>query len=325
MEEILRIESLTVAYRERAQVARACDRVTLSLGRGETLALVGESGSGKTTAALAVLDLVPSPGVIEHGRVLFEGIDLLAADESWRRSVRGRRISMIFQDAVSGLNPVLNIGKQVEEIVRTHMSVTKTESRRMAAEALRRQGLWDADRIMAAYPHQLSGGMCQRVMIAIATVLRPDIIIADEPTSSLDVTVQAEILHELNELRRNLGISILLIAHDLGVVARMADRVAVMYAGRIIETGATTDIFSAPAHPYTAALMAARPPAIGERRTLQVIRGTPPDLASLTGECAFLPRCPKAVSACRTEPWPTLTATSAGGTVACFNPMYSGA
>ena len=324
MDEILRIEDLTVVYRSRDGAARAADGVTLSLHRGETLAIVGESGSGKTTVALAALDLVPSPGVIESGRVLFEGIDLLAADDEWRRGVRGRRISMIFQDATSGLNPVLNIGLQVEEIVRTHLSVTKQESRRMAAEALRRQNIWDTDRVMDAFPHQLSGGMCQRVMIAIATVLRPDVIVADEPTSALDVTVQAQVLHELRELRRNLGISMMLITHDLGVVAQMADRVAVMYAGRIVELGATEQIFASPAHPYTAALMNARPRLDGDRRQLQAIRGAPPDLASLTGECAFLPRCAKALNECRTEPWPTLVTTGSSA-VACFNPMYGSA
>jgi len=325
MDDILRIEDLRVYYRERDRTVKAVDGVDLALHRGHTLALVGESGCGKTTLALATLDLVSRPGAVESGRVLYEGRDLLRLHADELRAVRGRRIAMIFQDAVAGLNPVLNVGSQVEEMIRTHMKVPKRESRRMAADALRAQGLSDVERLMDAYPFQLSGGMCQRVMIAIATVLHPDIIIADEPTSSLDVTVQAGILRELEELKRKLGISILLITHDLGVVAQIADEMAVMYAGRIVEQGAVRDVFARPTHPYTAALLAARPRIDGAREPLRTIRGTPPDLAELTGECAFLPRCPKAINVCRTEPWPSLTNAAAGHPVACYNPMFHGA
>jgi len=303
---------------------KAVDGVALALPRGKTLAIVGESGCGKTTIALAALNMVPDAGSIESGRVLFDGADILSMGADEVRRIRGRRISMIFQDPVSGLNPVLSIGTQVEEMVRAHLDVPKKESRRIAREALVRQGLSEADRLMNAYPFQLSGGMCQRVMIAIATVLSPDVIIADEPTSALDVTVQAAILRELDELKERLGASILLITHDLGVVAQMADRVAVMYAGRIVEEAPAEELFARPAHPYTAALMAARPRLDGRvDERLQQIRGTPPDLAELTGECAFLPRCNKAVSACRTQPRPALSTTPRDQHVAaCYNPMY---
>lgn len=192
----------------------------------------------------------------------------------------------------------------------------------MTIEALRRQGLPNPERMMESYPFQLSGGMCQRVMIAIATVLKPSVIIADEPTSALDVTVQAAILRELNDLKRDIGASILLIAHDLGVVAQMADDVAVMYAGRIVERAPAGEVFARPLHPYMAALLAARPRLDGDRRPLQMIRGAPPDLAELTGMCAFLPRCTKAVNECRTEAWPPLRATVPGHEAACYNPMF---
>jgi oligopeptide/dipeptide ABC transporter ATP-binding protein len=319
---ILRIEDLRVTYRERERNVRAVDGVSLSLRRGSTLALVGESGCGKTTVALSILKLVPQPGSIDTGRILLDGADLLSMRANELRRVRGRAISMVFQDAMAGLNPVLSIGAQVEEIVRAHHDVSKRESRTMAVTALRAQGLANPEQLMDSYPFQLSGGMCQRVMIAIATILQPHVIIADEPTSALDVTVQAGILRELDQLKRTLGASILLITHDLGVVAQLADEVAVMYAGRIVEQASARAVFARPAHPYTAALLAARPRLDGSRRPLQPIRGTPPDLATLTGECAFLERCTKAVNQCRSEPWPALAATAPDHDAACFNPMF---
>jgi oligopeptide/dipeptide ABC transporter ATP-binding protein len=325
LDDILRIEDLRVYYYERERTIKAVDGVDLALRRGETLAVVGESGCGKTSIALAILNLVPKPGVIESGRVLYDGNDIRALPADELRAIRGRRISMIFQDPQGGLNPVLNIGSQVEEIIRTHLDVPKRESRRMAAEALRRQGLPEVDRLMESYPFQLSGGMCQRVMIATATVLHPDVIIADEPTSALDVTVQASILRQLNDLKRNLGISIVLITHDLGVVAQMADDMAVMYAGRVVEQGDARSVFAGAAHPYTSALLAARPRIDGGPGPLQAIKGVPPDLAELDGQCAFLPRCPKAINACRTQPWPALEKGDAGHPVACYNPMFHGA
>jgi len=322
MDEILRIEDLRVYYHERDRTVRAVDGVDLSLRQGRTLAIVGESGCGKTSTALAVLDLVAAPGRIHSGRVLFGDRDLLSLSRDELRSVRGRQISMIFQDPVGGLNPVMSIGAQVAEMVRTHLHVSSKESKRVTLEALRQQNLAEPERVAAAYPFQLSGGMCQRVMIAIATVLRPQVIIADEPTSALDVTVQAAILRELDDLKHRLGASIVLITHDLGVVAQMADEVAVMYAGRIIERAAAEDVYARPRHPYTSALLAARPRLDEPGRPLRQIRGTPPDLANLSGECAFLPRCSKAISACRGEPWPALAELAPGHAAACFNPMF---
>ena len=325
MEPVLRIEELRVYYKDREKEIRAVDGVDLALHAGKTLALVGESGCGKTTVALSILNLVPTAGRIRSGRVLLDGRDVLALSSDELRRVRGRAISMIFQDPVSGLNPVMTIGAQVEEIIRTHTSMAKRESRATAAAALRAQGLANAEGLMDAYPFQLSGGMCQRVMIAIATVLRPRVIIADEPTSALDVTVQAQILRELDTLRETLGAAILLITHDLGVVAQLADDVAVMYAGRIVEHGGAEAVFSRPSHPYTAALMDARPRLDGGGGRLRAIRGAPPDLAVLDGGCAFLPRCPKAVSICRTDPWPGLLEVAPAHVSACYNPMFHGA
>jgi oligopeptide/dipeptide ABC transporter ATP-binding protein len=321
-EPILKIEDLSVAYRERGRTLRAADGVSLTLDRGSTLALVGESGCGKTTVGLSILNLLPFPGAIDSGRVLLDGRDVLSMPADELRRVRGRRISMIFQDPIAGLNPVLSIGAQVEEIVRTHQDLPKRESRGRTIEALRKQGLPNPEQLMSQYPFELSGGMCQRVMIAIATVLQPQVIVADEPTSALDVTVQAGILRELNELKRDLGASILLITHDLGVVAQMADEVAVMYAGRIVERAAVREIYARPAHPYMAALLAARPRLDADRRPLQPIRGAPPDLGELTGECGFLPRCTKAINQCRSEPWPRLEEIAPSHTAACFNPVF---
>jgi oligopeptide/dipeptide ABC transporter ATP-binding protein len=321
---LLAIDNLSVRYHERTRVVRAVDALSLSVDRGRALAIVGESGCGKTTLALAILGLLPDNAQVSGGAISFDGSDLRQAPAEDVRRLRGRVISMIFQDAVSGLNPVLTIGTQVEEIVRTHLDVPKRESRAMTLEALRRQGLSEPERLMAAYPFQLSGGMCQRVMIAIATVLRPALIIADEPTSSVDVTVQAAILRQLEDLRSEMGTTILLITHNLGVVARIADDVAVMYAGRIVEQAPAQEIYESPSHPYTSMLMAARPRLDSEHRPLQQIKGTPPDLAALTGECAFLPRCPKAVTACRTDAWPPLSEQAPAHLAACYNPMFRG-
>ena len=319
---ILQIDDLHVAYRERGRTVRAADGVSLTLERGSTLALVGESGCGKTTLGLSILNLLPTGGSIDSGHILLDGRDILTMRADDLRRIRGRQISMIFQDPIAGLNPVLSIGAQVEEIVRTHRDLPKRESRALTIQALQRQGLPNAERLMDQFPFELSGGMCQRVMIAIATVLQPRVIIADEPTSALDVTVQAGILQQLNQLKQELGASILLITHDLGVVAQMADEVAVMYAGRIVEQCPVQEIYARPAHPYMAALLAARPRLDADRRPLQPIRGAPPDMSELTGECAFLPRCTKAVNECRTEPWPRLREISPRHVAACYNPVF---
>jgi oligopeptide/dipeptide ABC transporter ATP-binding protein len=294
---------------------RAVDGVDFTVNEGETLGLVGESGCGKTTVALAMLNLLPTAGRIVSGQILLDDGDILALQGDDLRKIRGRAISMIFQDPVSGLNPVMSIGAQVEEIVRTHLAVPKRESRRMAADALREQGL-QPERLMDAYPFQLSGGMCQRVMIAIATILRPRVIIADEPTSALDVTVQAQILRELDELKRTLNASILLITHDLGVVAQLCDRVGVMYAGQLVEVAPVAEIFRAPRHPYTQALLAALPTTGQARGALRVIEGRVPDLIDPPPGCRFAPRCPYRMPEC--DRVPLLAAESSDHRIACW-------
>jgi oligopeptide/dipeptide ABC transporter ATP-binding protein len=247
---------------------------------------------------------------------------MLSLSERELRRLRGREISMIVQDPVSGLNPVLSIGEQVEEIITAHATVPKSEARRMVYDALERVGLSGPEQLTKRYPYELSGGMSQRVIIAIATVLNPRVIIADEPTSALDVTVQAGILSELERLRQERSISILLITHDLGIVAQMADEVVVLYAGRVAERGRTRDVLRSPRHPYTWSLMAALPRVDEAKRPLEPIKGSPPDMAELPDECAFLPRCRKAISVCRTAPSPPLTELAPDQHVACHNPVY---
>ncbi|MBI4571092.1 MAG: ABC transporter ATP-binding protein [Chloroflexi bacterium] len=318
---LLEVRELYAEYGNGPKPAKAVDGVSFALREGSTLALVGESGCGKTTTALAILGLLPYPGRVVSGEIHFAGQDLRALPPGELRSLRGREISMIFQDPQNGLNPVLSIGQQVEEIITTHTPASKAEARGLVQDALRRVGLRDPDRLVEQYPFQLSGGMSQRVMIAIATVLNPRVIIADEPTASLDVTVQAGILDELRRLRDDRGASILLITHNLGVVAQMAEEVAVMYAGRIAEQGATRDVLRRPLHPYTWSLLGTMP-RLDRDRPLQSIKGAPPDPAELPDECAFIPRCRKAMMTCRTSPSPPLVELAPGQRAACYNPVY---
>jgi oligopeptide/dipeptide ABC transporter ATP-binding protein len=320
-EAILEVRDLSVHYAHGPKRAKAVDDVSFSLHRGAVLALVGESGCGKTTLALAILGLLPFPGQVVGGEIRFDGRDLLSLPEAELRPLRGRAISMIFQDPVAGLNPVLPIGQQVEEVMTTHLRASKHQARSMAHEALRRAGLADPERLSKRYPYQLSGGMCQRVVIAIATALNPSVIIADEPTSALDVTIQAGILSELQRLRREQDVAILLITHDLGVVAQMADEVAVMYAGRIAEQGPTREVYRHPRHPYTWSLFATLPRVDRADRPLLPIRGAPPDPSELPDECAFIPRCRKALSLCRERPSPPLEELAPGHRAACYNPV----
>src|SRR5215216_6605034 len=276
---ILQVRDLSAAFFGKEGTVRAVSDISFDLEPGKVLAVVGESGCGKSSLALALLRLLPFPGKVTGGGISFEGRDLMLAGEEELRRIRGRRISMIFQDPVSGLNPVLPIGKQVEEILTSHLEIPKRERKQRVIEVLRHVGLADAERIADSYPFHLSGGMCQRVMIAMATALNPSVVIADEPTSALDVTVQAQILNELDALRAQRGTAIVLITHDLGVVAQMADEVAVMYAGGFIEEGEVEQIYRAPRHPYTWALLSTLPRLDGRHGQLHAIPGVPPNLA----------------------------------------------
>lgn len=323
---LVRIQDLRTHFFTPEGVAKAVNGVNLTLRRGRTLAIVGESGCGKTTLALSLMRLVPYPGRVVGGQVLLGGQDILQMTDDQLRKLRGRVISMIFQDPQSGLNPVLSIGEQVVEIITNHLPISKSEAKRQALAALAQMGLPDPERIADSYPFQLSGGMCQRVMIAIATTLNPEVLIADEPTANLDVTVQAGILRELELLKQRQHTAILLITHDLGVVARVADDVAVMYGGSIVESGDPISIFHRPQHPYTWALLSTLPRVDRNRsgEQLPYIRGSPPDLIGLPDECPFLPRCNKAVVACRTQPMPPLEEAEPGHFVACYNPVWHG-
>jgi len=320
---VLHVEELRAHFFTPEGVVKAVNGVSFDLPRGSTLAILGESGCGKTSLALAILNLLPHPGRIVAGRVFLEGVDISGLKDEEIRRLRGRDIAMIFQDPVSGLNPVLPVGVQVEEIITTHLAVPRREAKRRSLEVLSQMGLPDPEQVADSYPFHLSGGMCQRVMIAIATALNPKVLIADEPASALDVTVQAAILHELEELRRRHGTSILLITHDLGVVAQMAQRVAVMYAGSIVESGDSAQIFQRPRHPYTWALLSSRPRLDRDhhRRPLPSIPGSPPNLLELGEECPFVPRCPKALNRCRQEPAPPLARLAPNHLAACYNPV----
>jgi peptide/nickel transport system ATP-binding protein/oligopeptide transport system ATP-binding protein len=319
---VLQIDHLTAHYVKKKVAVQAVNDVSLTLKRGRILGIVGESGSGKSTLGLSILNLLPYPGKIVSGHIYLNGKDLTELNNSQMRSVRGRQVSMIFQDPLSGLNPVLPVATQIEELLSSHLDLSKAEMRQQVYEILRHVGLPDPERVAGYYPYQLSGGMAQRVMIGIATALNPQVVIADEPTSSLDVTIQAAILFDLQRLKQERGMSIILITHDLGVIAQVADDVAVMYAGSIVEIGPVRTIFGTPRHPYTWSLLATVPHLHHRRDRLPDIKGMPPDLTKLPAECPFLPRCPKAILTCRTDPAPRLTEVAPGQLAACYNPVY---
>ena len=322
-EHILDVRNLTVRYKSKDATVHAVDDVSFTLERGKVLALIGESGAGKTTAGMSVLRLLPPEADVLSGQVIFDGRDLLSLPENELRALRGKRIAMIFQDPVAGLNPVISIGDQVAEMLTSHTKVGKKDAKRQALEILNNVGLSDPDRIARSYPFQLSGGMCQRVMIGIATALDPEVIIADEPTSALDVTIQAQILHQLNTLRNERGTAILLITHDFGVVAQMADDVAVLYGGRVVETGDVEEMHDRPWHPYTHALLATLPRLHETRGHLHAIPGNPPELTAPPEHCPFIPRCPKVMTICRESPAPELvTRNGTAHMVACYNPIW---
>ncbi len=315
---LLDVSGLSVSFRIDRGTVRAVDNVSFHVDAGETLAIVGESGSGKSVTALSLLRLLDAAGSIDAGQIVFDGEDLLLLDTRAIRAIRGDRIAMIFQEPMSSLNPVLTIGQQVAEPIRLHRGTPWKEALREAQRLLNRSRIPDAAARLKNYPHQFSGGMRQRAMIAMALACRPKLIIADEPTTALDVTVQAQILELLKELTREADSALILITHDLGVVARYADRVAVMYGGRIVETATARDLYGTPHHPYTQGLMASIPGVEGTiGRRLRTIDGQPPDLARLPPGCAFAPRCERATDACRASV-PPLEPVGEGRLAACI-------
>ena len=307
---LLEIEGLRTGFRTRTGPAWAVDGIDLTVRRGTTVCLVGESGSGKTVTALSILRLVPSPpGQIAAGSIRFEGEDLLKMPEKEMRHIRGNRISMIFQEPMTSLNPVFTIGNQVAEVIRLHQKIPYREAKDRAVAMLSRVGLPSPEKTMKDYPNELSGGMRQRAMIAMALSCRPDLLIADEPTTALDVTIQAQILDLMGELQEQMGMSILFISHDLGIVAHTADEVAIMYAGRVVEYAPVAALFEAPRHPYTAGLLRSLPRKrtdFRNRRPLEAIAGRVPDLTRLPRGCRYQERCEWAVDKCRKEEPPLL-------------------
>jgi oligopeptide transport system ATP-binding protein len=301
-EGLLEVDGLAVEFPTRDGLVAAVNGVGFTVGRGETLAVVGESGSGKSVTAQAVMGLIERPGRVTAGVVRFQGVDLLRLSEEERRQVRGRRMAMIFQDPLSALNPVYSVGFQIGEMFRIHEGLSRQGAKRRAVDLLDRVRIPSAAERVGDFPHQFSGGMRQRVMIAMAIALGPELLIADEPTTALDVTVQAQILELLDGLRAETGMGLVLITHDLGVAAETADRVAVMYAGRVVETGPAVEVLTSPRHPYTEGLLASLPQGEGRLgRRLEPIGGAPPSLSHIPPGCPFHPRCPYAVDQCRVE------------------------
>ena len=304
MKALLEVRNLRTTFLTRGGLVRAVDGVSWDVRQGETVALVGESGCGKSVSALSIMRLVAPPaGQIEGGEILYKGRDLLKLSEPEMRHVRGREIAMVFQEPMTSLNPVLSIGRQLTEGLEIHMQMTVPQARARAVELLGMVGIPDPQRRLAQYPHHFSGGMRQRMMIAMALACNPSLILADEPTTALDVTIQAQILELMRDLSQRLGVAMLIITHNLGVVARYADRVNVMYAGRIIEQAAAAELYADPRHPYTLGLLRSVPRLDEPRRArLDPIDGQPPDLTRLPQGCAFAPRCAYRVERCSEVP-----------------------
>jgi oligopeptide transport system ATP-binding protein len=321
---LLEVRGLRTHFHTDAGEIRAVDGVSFDVHAGETTAIVGESGSGKSVTALSILRLIPSPpGEIVDGEIRFEGNDLLAMSEAEMRGVRGNRIAMIFQEPMTSLNPTLTVGRQIVEPIEVHQSVSRKSLMEHCLNLLRKVRIPDPEQSADAFPHQFSGGMRQRAMIAMSLACEPQLIIADEPTTALDVTVQAQVLDLLKSLTRETGAALVLITHDLGVVARYADRVNVMYAGRIIESGSARDIYNTPKHPYTVGLMNSMPRLDeAEKSQLRQIEGQPPDLANLPPGCPFQPRCQFAVERCAVE-HPDLVEVASQHTSACWVDIHA--
>ncbi len=327
MPPLLEVRGLHTEFRTGAGVVRAVDGVSFSVDPGETIAVVGESGSGKSVTALSVLRLVADPpGRITEGQILFDGRDLLGLSPAEMREIRGRDIGMVFQEPMTSLNPVLTISRQITETLEQHQGADRDSAERRALELLQMVGIADPARRLKQYPHQLSGGMRQRVMIAVALACNPKLIIADEPTTALDVTIQAQILELMKSLTHELNVAQIIITHNLGVVARYASRVNVMYAGRIVEAGEADAIYHDPRHPYTMALLGSVPRLDRPRRArLDPVEGQPPDLTRLDGGCAFRPRCRFAVEQCAQARPPLAPAGAGGHLAACFRSAEVGA
>ncbi len=315
----LKVESLQTSFFTKAGVVKAVNDVSFSVNKGEILGLVGESGCGKTVTGFSILGLVDPPGRIVSGRILFQGRDLVPNSEQQWRAMRGSRIAMIFQDPMMTLNPVLRIDTQMIEAISAHEKISRDAARQRARDALGRVGIASADERLRAYPHQFSGGMRQRVAIAIAFLNKPDLIIADEPTTALDVTIQGQILHEAQKLCRDTGTAVIWITHDLTVVAGLADRICVMYAGRIVEQGITDDVLDHPLHHYSHGLIGSVPSRNQRGKALFQIPGMTPSLLNLPPGCAFRERCPRADRACMQTP--ELKILSPGREVRCAHPL----
>ncbi|MBT98874.1 MAG: methionine ABC transporter ATP-binding protein [Dehalococcoidia bacterium] len=321
MTAFLSIEDLTVSFGTSAGRVKGLNNVSLSLEEGEVYCVVGESGSGKSTLALSVMGLLPQNAEVADGRIMYKDIDLLRAGPEQMRDLRGREIALVFQDAQSALNPIECIGPQLEEVILEHSDISLRNANKMAQDMLFAMGLPDPKRVMGQYPFALSGGMCQRIMMAMALVLRPKLLIADEPTSGLDVTLQAEILQRIRELVKEQNASVLLITHDMGVVAAMAKKVGVIYAGNVVEDAAVVPLFRRSQHPYTYSLLQALPRMDDPEKRIEPLPGSPPDMINLPMECPFLPRCFKAQSECRSNVKPRLVETENNHFVACYNPV----
>ena len=314
---LLTIEGLRIGFPSLAGIALAANDACLTVGHGEVLGLVGESGSGKSVTCRAIVGMVPHPGAVLGGRIDYDGRNVLELDKAEMRELRAREIAMIFQDPASALNPVFRIGHQISEVLRLNAGLSRTAARARSIELLERVGLPAPERRMAAYPHELSGGMRQRVMIAMALAGEPRLLLADEPTTALDVTIQDQVLRLLADLRRERNMSMILVSHDMGVIGTVADRVAVMYAGRIVEVAPVDVLFTRPDHPYTRALIDAMPQLLPEDRAgLRTIPGQPPDLLKLGSGCPFAPRCSLARDEC-SEVSMELTAVSPAQFSAC--------
>jgi oligopeptide/dipeptide ABC transporter ATP-binding protein len=317
---LLSVEGLSVAFSTEQGRVRVVEDVSFQLGAGETLGLVGESGCGKSVTAQTIMRLLPSPpSRIESGRIIFEGEDLVGLPDSRMRRIRGDRIGMVFQEPMTSLNPTQRIGRQIAEVLSLHRGLGYSDAKALVVSTLKKVGIGNAERRLEQYPHELSGGLRQRVMIAMANVCGPKLLIADEPTTALDVTIQAQIMELLQALQRDLGLSILLITHDLGIVAEICRTMVVMYAGRIVESGPSAEIFASPRHPYTAGLINSSPRRAIKGKRLPTISGLVPPPGQRGIGCNFADRCPRVLERCRVEAPPL--APISGRLAACWNPV----